>query len=344
MKSKEILILILIIPILVACPPDDDGGCTDPLASNYNPDASIDNSSCQYFYGGRDFAQIDVGAVINSNNEYDIYIDGNHIGRLLYYFPNGLSCGNSDSVGSIIEAGSHTIRAVGNGGTIIREGVVNLLPQDCLVVLIEELTLISNNGGGGGNVTGEITDSRDGKTYKTVTIGSQTWMAENLRFNTHTSGVWFSEHVNVNVYGYHYDWQTIMNGSSSSALTPSGVKGICPSGWHVPSNNEYAVLRSVLSNTPGNDLKSTTGWVSISPTCPNSLSGGVSGVGNGTNSTGFNAYPAGSDGGLCYKGAGQYTRFWTSEADSAYLTYQFNRFGTDSTPIESKLSCRCLKD
>ena len=114
-------------------------GCKDPISHNYDPDATEDDGSCQYYYGGKNFGQIDVGAEIDLDNEYTVYIDGKDVGRSLYYFPDGLSCGNPKAVGTVTEAGEHVIRAVGNGGTEVREGTVTLGAQQCKIVLIEDL-------------------------------------------------------------------------------------------------------------------------------------------------------------------------------------------------------------
>ena len=116
-------------------------GCKDPLSYTYDSEATEDDGSCKYYYGGKNFGQIDVGAEIDLDNEYTVYIDGKDVGRSLYYFPNGLSCGNPQAVGTIAEAGTHTIRAVGNGSTEIREGKVTLSPQECKIVLIEDLPI-----------------------------------------------------------------------------------------------------------------------------------------------------------------------------------------------------------
>lgn len=114
-------------------------GCKDSASYSYNAEATEDDGSCKYYYGGKNFGQIDVGSEKDMNNEYTVYIDGENVGRSLYYFPQGLSCGNPQAVGTMAEAGKHTIRAVGNGGTEVREGVVTLSAQSCKVVLIEDL-------------------------------------------------------------------------------------------------------------------------------------------------------------------------------------------------------------
>src|SRR5690606_15852512 len=143
-------LLALIFCTTISCEKDESSeksGCTDPLSYCYDPEAITDNGSCEFYYGGRDMGQIDVGAVIDLNNEYNIYVDNVFIGRSTYFFPNGLSCGNPNAVGSIFTAGSHLVRAEGNGGSEIREGLVVLDPQTCLVVLIENLPIVGNSLG-----------------------------------------------------------------------------------------------------------------------------------------------------------------------------------------------------
>ncbi len=105
-------------------------------------------------------------------------------------------------------------------------------------------------------VPGEtLVDSRDGNEYATVTIGEQTWMAENLRYEGDIAlGTGLSDTTayryypvgdenNVRRYGYLYNWIAAMNGESSSNAVPSGVQGICPEGWHLPSNAEWSILQ-----------------------------------------------------------------------------------------------------
>jgi len=81
--------------------------------------------------------------------------------------------------------------------------------------------------------TGTFTDSRDGKTYRTVKIGTQTWMAENLAYNAESGCYAYNNDTsNVKIYGYLYEWQA--------------VKNVCPSGWHMPSSDEISTLINAL--------------------------------------------------------------------------------------------------
>jgi len=113
-------------------------------------------------------------------------------------------------------------------------------------------------------VTPEVrtfTDKRDGKTYKEVTIGEQRWMAENLRYEADGSvcydygyGSW-DPAQSCDADGRLYDWNTAMNGELSSNSVPSGVEGVCPVGWHIPSDAEWAILIDYVGINAGTKLK-----------------------------------------------------------------------------------------
>jgi uncharacterized protein (TIGR02145 family) len=115
--------------------------------------------------------------------------------------------------------------------------------------------------------SGTLTDSRDGKTYKTVTIGNQEWMAENLAYKPSSGKYWAYDDnkKNVDTYGYLYDWETACN--------------VCPTGWHLPSHEEWTQLTDFVGSNPSVKLKAKEGWKSN---------------GNGTDDYGFSALPGGS--------------------------------------------------
>ena len=178
-----------------------------------------------------------------------------------------------------------------------------------------------SGGDNGGNVgivdpssvtKGTFTDSRGEKVYKTVTIGTQTWMAENLNYDVpdNTTDVCYSNNAdNCAKYGRLYNWSTAMGGASSSNRVPSGVRGVCPSGWHLPSSAEWTTLTDAVGGTSkaGTKLKSSTGWNSYS------------GIPFGTDDYGFSALPGGygnSDG--YFNNAGSYGRWWSATENNAY--------------------------
>lgn len=184
----------------------------------------------------------------------------------------------------------------------------------------------------------------DGNVYKTVRIGNQVWMAENLRTTRYADGTSIplgktesystayryypdNNSANVSDYGYLYNWSAVMNGSASSSANPSGVQGVCPDGWHVPSDAEWSHLFNYVSSQNqyvcGGDedyiakaLASEEGWNSTVRTCA---------VGNnpsGNNATGFSARPAGYYYGY-YDAFGSRAYFWS--ATQNYSNYAYNR-------------------
>lgn len=150
-----------------------------------------------------------------------------------------------------------------------------------------------------------LVDARDGNIYKTVSIGKQEWMAENLRYLPQVSGPeagsttepfyyvhgYFgnsTEEAKANLdypsYGVLYNWPAAMAGAESSDSNPSGVQGVCPAGWHLPSHAEWQQLITHLGGAryAGGKLKeiSITYWKN-----PNT---------GATNETGFTALPNGT--------------------------------------------------
>ncbi len=92
----------------------------------------------------------------------------------------------------------------------------------------------------------------DGNVYQTVIIGNQEWMAENLKVTRDAAGNSITRHcydsdvTNCELYGGLYTWDTAMNMENSSNENPSGVQGICPDGWHVPSDAEWTQMVNYL--------------------------------------------------------------------------------------------------
>ncbi len=128
-------------------------------------------------------------------------------------------------------------------------------------------------------ITGTFIDSRDNTEYSWVQIGEQIWMAENLKYlpsvvgpgtgsyseaycyvygydGTSISAAKATE--NYATYGVLYNWTAAMNGAESSDANPSGVQGICPDGWHLPSDAEWKQLEMYLGMSE-TDVNST-GW------------------------------------------------------------------------------------
>lgn len=141
---------------------------------------------------------------------------------------------------------------------------------------------------------GSFTDSRDGQTYKTVRIGDQTWMAQNLNYKIGKNSCYNNNNKNCEKYGRLYDWNTAMK--------------VCPEGWHLPSREEYEQLMITACGKEScwdNKLNSQTGWV---------YSGN-----NGDDKLGFSALPAGYygghylfEGGQKFRSRGWGANFWTS--------------------------------
>ena len=212
----------------------------------------------------------------------------------------------------------------------------------------------------------------DGNTYDAVRIGDQVWMAENLRTTHYANGEVIpsggdgaitltachyapnNDESTVSSYGYLYNWHAVMHGANSSDDNPSGVQGICPEGWHVPSDAEWKQLTDFVSSQSdyicggqkdsiAKSLASATGWMSSSNDCA---------VGNNqssNNSTAFSALPAGFYA-VDYNLFGNVALFWSATEDdesSAFCCGLNNNYGgVDGANIIklSGFSVRCVRD
>ncbi len=194
---------------------------------------------------------------------------------------------------------------------------------------------------------GRLTDARDGQVYRTIAIGSQIWMAENLNFKVDSSARALRSPDSVAKLGRHYQWSAAMGLSASfnrSKWAGSDVKhqGACPVGWHVPSDVEWATLRQHIDPSGaglGAKLRSVGGWK------------GAEVVAGRNDSFGFRAVPAGY---LCcgdfakadsLKASGLEARWWSaSEGATASLAGFFGNSGSGTTEKISGYSLRCLND
>lgn len=204
------------------------------------------------------------------------------------------------------------------------------------------------------NYGGGVTDI-DGNTYKSIIIGNQEWIAENLKVTTYNDGSSIPNVANssqwnslysgayryykddkttyASLYGAYYNWYAVNTGK------------LCPTGWHVPSDSEWMELIDFLQTDGhgGNEavaIKSTTGWLIY-----NGLDG------NGTDDYGFNAVGGGSVAGSGnFDGEKYYAYWWSSTFYDSYTAWSTNV--TFSTKIIQRsnltkqfgYSVRCLKD
>jgi len=129
-----------------------------------------------------------------------------------------------------------------------------------------------------------LVDSRNGKRYKTVRVGSKMWMAKNLDYNVSGSKCYDNNPTNCDKYGRLYNWPT--------------AKSVCPTGFHLPSDDEWTMLTDYVGgeDIAGTKLKSTTGW------------NGWRGVPAGSDNYGFSALPGGGSSG----GSGNIGYWWSA--------------------------------
>jgi uncharacterized protein (TIGR02145 family) len=174
-----------------------------------------------------------------------------------------------------------------------------------------------------------FTDSRDGQSYDVVKIGEQTWMVENLNYETETSACPEGDSRNCKRLGRLYSW--------------AEAKTVCPEGWRLPTSADFAQILAqsldgnpgAVSNEAGAKLKSRDGWFK---------------KGNGSDEFGFNALPAGyrvaiskaDDGTISggkFDGIGGYAYFWSATEDSenpeSNAYYMFLAFNSKSASVNS---------
>jgi len=260
----------------------------------------------------------------------DVYIDGNHVGETPYKGELGF--------------GSKQVKLVNGKRT-------------------EQKNINITEGGKGRwefelfEKQGTFTDERDGKTYKWLRIGGQILMAENLNYDQDSYGndwCYESNSSNCDTYGRLYNWAAVMQGASSSNSNPSEVQGVCPDGWHVPSDKEWKELEMELGMSQS-DVEDD-GWRGTNE--GSKLAGNASLWDSGDltensefGASGFTALPGGDrDGGGSFHHIGNFGHWWSStEHSSTNAWYRY--LYCDRTYVyrlrsnkEHGYSVRCVRD
>lgn len=318
------------------------------------------------------------GVVEKLDNVYYICKSSNWmIATALEYDTYGVACSKDGSIvdGNVIsgnkyvcDAGSFRIAnetdvSLNLGCVSYTEGkVINKLSSDevayaykCTNSLWESSIISLEN---------KLYDSRDGQIYKTVTIGKQVWMAENLNYadsanypSMKTRNWCYGNYQNrCEKYGRLYTWSVAMD--SAGTFSDNGkecgygkkcshtrrVRGICPEGWHLPDTTELKTLFSTVGGqkTAGKMLKSTSGWRFIG--------GSGDKTGDGIDAYGFNALPAGGRIDNLFNNETYSAFFWSATekidyyAYYIYLQYSYDSAGMDYKENDDGNSVRCIKD
>lgn len=222
--------------------------------------------------------------------------------------------------------------------------------------------------------TGVLRDSRDGKIYKTVKIGNQEWMAENLNYDYNQGSAksvcYNNDPENCKIYGRLYNWAAAVDSAAKFSSSCEGcgfgygyqseetIRGVCPEGWHLPSKMEFETLVKKVGGRKeskyegvwaraGKALKSSHSWRFIE-----FWEDGGSKPVLGSDAFGFRAMPGGEyfSGDEKFKHGGEKAYFWSSTEDSEYGAYRLDLYyHNDYTQVyhNSKLygfSVRCVKN
>jgi uncharacterized protein (TIGR02145 family) len=210
--------------------------------------------------------------------------------------------------------------------------------------------------GAGGPCPGNPIVTYEGQAYNTIQIGLQCWFRENLNAGTMVNGAvnqtnnnekekycYENDSANCKKYGGLYQWDEMMQYTAQSK-----ARGICPEGWHVPSDDDWCALTEFIdaavdcastgwSGTDiGEEMKTASGWFE---------------AGNGTNGSGFSALPAGfnspTEG---FTSITEITYFWSSDEKTAasawlrILPHFYSTIGRSNDSKSNGFSVRCVKD
>lgn len=213
----------------------------------------------------------------------------------------------------------------------------------------------------------------DGNVYNTVVIGKQCWMRDNLRTSHYADGTpiargyststetpyYYLDSVALTAtllqkYGFMYNWAAVMHGAPATNANPSGVQGVCPDGWHVPSQPEVKQMLDFLKTQTR--FWCYTGYNSTAKSlcCTDNVGYGSYDCRPVTytdrnNATRFTAYPAWTyDGNYGSGTANYYTTSLRQEDNTAYIMYiswgEYDVPESYTNPPQNGLSVRCLKN
>ncbi len=307
-------------------------GCTDNAACNYNSAATQNDNSCLYLN-----ATCDDG----NNNTFNDVINGS------------CQCGGTAIVSGCTNAQAcnyNPAANVDNGSCLIQGTACNDNNANTTNDVINGSCVCSGTAVGNGTyVPGNGATDIDGNTYTSIIINGQEWMQQNLAVTKYRNGdpiptglsdatwtnaisgafaIYNNDAANNTLYGKLYNWHAV-----------NDSRGLCPTGWHVPSDAEWTTLETNLggSSVAGGKMKATTGWNS-----PNT---------GATNESGFTGFPGGyRNFNGSYNLVGNLGYWWSSsEFDSIYawfrlLYYSNSNDYRDFNYKHYGFSVRCVRD
>ncbi|MCX6235096.1 MAG: hypothetical protein NT175_10320 [Bacteroidetes bacterium] len=201
----------------------------------------------------------------------------------------------------------------------------------------------------------QLVDDRDGQNYNTVQIGTQCWMAENMNVGTKINSTangfqqtdngiiekycYNNDIANCAIYGGLYEWPEAMQ-----YVTTQGAQGICPDGWHVPTDGEWTILTNYLGESVAGGKMKSTGTIEAGTGLWYEPNEGA------TNESGFTGLPAGSRCDVNFFELDYDGYFWSSfqygtpYAFALRLYYNYAVMDMFGNAEDSGFSIRCLKD
>jgi uncharacterized protein (TIGR02145 family) len=325
-------------------------GCTNPSNPGYNPLATDDDGSC--LIGG-----CNNNAACNFSTVFD-YLDNS-----LCVFPPCLGCSepNACNFSLIVDIDDGSCLYFDECGICGGDGAP---PEDCNCFgnVYDECGVCGGNGipagdcdcfgntlddcgicGGSGTPCCGVDVLYDGYSYSTVQIGNQCWFEENLKYLPIVSSTGGFYTPNYFVYGYYgisveeaiaipeYDAYGVLYNYHAI------IAGVCPVGWHIPSDSEFTELSDFLGGEPyaGEAMKSSSGWNFF---------------GEGSNSSGFNGLPGGYHNINLSGSSGVLGNWWTTTsistngAWSRRLHFQYDELQRNNSGKHYGFSARCLRD